>query len=58
MVQDAPTITTSAVRSGKRKTVKRKTLSDNGPKVAPAELREIEKAIDAAVEQLEWEKVK
>lgn len=56
VVQDIPTITTSAVRSGKRKTVKRKTLSDNGPKAAPAELMEIEKAIDAAVEQLEWEK--
>jgi hypothetical protein len=56
MVQDVSTITTSAVRSGKRKTVKRKTLSDNDPKAAPVELIEIEKAIDEAVERLEWEK--
>lgn len=53
-VQDISTDITSAVRSGKRKTVKRKTLSDQGPNAAPAALREIEKAIDETIEQLDW----
>lgn len=53
-VQDISSDITSAVRNGKRKTVKRKTLSDHGPNSAPAVLREIEKAIDETVEQLDW----
>jgi hypothetical protein len=56
LAQDIPTVITSAVRNGKRKTVKRKTLGLTGPNAAPAEMIEIEKEIDAAVERIKWEK--
>jgi hypothetical protein len=56
LAQDIPTDITSAVRNGKRKTVRRKTLDLTGPNAAPAELLEIEKEIDAAVERIKWEK--